>query len=66
MPPESSFQPEQNNLKQLILLQDAQAPQEANDKLSSLLEGDHACITSASPTDVGGTNLFQMDIPTTC
>ena len=39
MPPESSVQPEQINLKQLILLKDAQIPQEVKDKLSSLLEG---------------------------
>ena len=33
MPPESSFQPEQNNLKQSIILQDAQIPLKAKDKL---------------------------------
>ena len=37
MLPESSFQPEQNNLKQLILLLDVQIPHEAKDKLSLLL-----------------------------
>ena len=29
MPPESNFQTEQNNLKESILVQDAQIPQEA-------------------------------------
>ena len=65
MLPESSFQSEQNNSKQLILLQDAQIPQEAKDKLSSLLEGDYNSIVLKSPMDVGKTNLFQTDIPTT-
>ena len=35
MPPESSFQLEQNGLRQWIHLQHAQIPQEAKDKLSS-------------------------------
>ena len=65
MPPELSFQPEQNNSKQSIILQDAQIPQEAKDKLSSLLEKDYHSIVSKSSMDVGRTNLFQMDIPTT-
>ena len=55
MPPELSFQPEQNNLKQWIILQDVQIPQEARDKLSSLFEKDFNSIT----------NLFHMDILTT-
>ena len=38
MLPESSFQLEQNGLKQMIFLQDAQIPQGAKDKLSLLLE----------------------------
>ena len=38
MPPESSVQPEHNNSKQLILLQGAQIPQEAEDELSSVTE----------------------------
>ena len=38
MPPESSYQPEKNNLKQSIILQDVQIPQEARDKLFSVLE----------------------------
>ena len=64
MPPESSFQPGHNNTKQSVGLQDAQIPQEAKDKLSSLLERDYNSIISKSPMDVGRINLFQMDIST--
>ena len=64
MPPELSFKPEQNYPKQLILLHDAQIPQEAKDKCSSLLEGDYNSSVSKSTMDVGRTNPFQMDIPT--
>ena len=39
MPPDSSFQPEHNNTKDSVVLQDAQIPQEAKDGLSSLLGG---------------------------
>ena len=38
MPPESSFQPEQNNSKQLILLQNAQILQEAKEMLFLFLK----------------------------
>ena len=61
---ESSFQPEHNNTKHSIVLQDAQILMEAKDELSSLLKGDYNSIISKSPTDVGRTNLFQMDNPT--
>ena len=64
MLPESSLQPEHNSKKHSVVLQDAQIPQEAKDGLSSLLEGAYDSIISKSPTDVGRTNLFQMDIPT--
>ena len=64
MLPESSFQPEHNNMKQSIVLQVAQIPHEAKDKLSSLLEEDYNSIVSKSPTDVGRTNLFKIDIST--
>ena len=46
MPPESSFQPEEDNIKHAIVLQDAQIPQEAKDGLSSLLEGEYKSIIS--------------------
>ena len=64
MPPESCFQPEHNNLKQSIILQDATIPKKAKDELSSLLVGDYDGIDSKSQMDVGTTNLFQIDIPT--
>ena len=65
MLPESSFQPELNNAKQSVVLQDAQIPQEAIDKLSSLLEWDYNSIVSKSAMAVGRRDLFEMDIPTT-
>ena len=65
MPPECSFQLEQNDLRQSIILQDAQITQEARDKLSILLEKDFDHNVSKSSTDVGRTNLFQIDITTT-
>ena len=52
-------------MKQSILQQDAQIPQEAKYKLSSLLEGDYNSTAAKSPMGVVRTNLFQMDIPTT-
>ena len=58
MPPESSFQPEHNNTKHSIVLQDAHTPQEAKDGLSSLLEVEYSSIISKSPMDVRRTNLF--------
>ena len=65
IPWESSFQPEHNNTeRQLVILQDTQAPQEARDSLPSLLENEFDIISKSS-TDVGRTNLFKMDIPTT-
>ena len=64
MPPDSSFQPQHNNTKQSIVLQDAHIPQKAKDGLSSLFEGEYNIIFNKSPIDVGRLNLFQMDIPT--
>ena len=40
-------------------------PQEAKDKLSSLLGKDYDSIVTNSPMGVGRTNLFKMDILTT-
>ena len=65
MPAESSFQLEHTNTKQSIVLQDAHIPQEAKVGPSSLLQEEYNSIISKSPTHVGRTNLFQMDIPTT-
>ena len=65
MPPELT-KLDQNNSKQSVNLQDEQIPQEARDELSSLLGKDYDSIVSKSPTDVGKTIFFQMDILTTC
>ena len=59
MPPESSFQMEQNGSKQLILLEDVQIPQQSKDKFSSLLEKDYNSIVSKSPMDVGEPTFFK-------
>ena len=40
-------------------------PQEVKDNFSTLLEGNYNGIVLKLPKDVGRTNLFQMDIPTT-
>ena len=64
MPPELSFLPEQIYLKQSIIIQNAQIPQEATDKLSSLLEKDLDSNVSKSSMDVGRTNLFKVNIAT--
>ena len=66
MPSELSFQLEHNINKHSIVLEDAHILQEAKDGLlSSLLEGEYNRIISKSPADLGRTNLFQMDDPST-
>ena len=52
MLPESSFQPEHSNPQQSIVLHNAQIPQEAKDKLSSLLAGAYNSIVSKSPMNI--------------
>ena len=64
MPPKSSFQPEHNISRHSILLEDAHITQEDKDGLASLLEGEYSSSIYKSPTDVGRTNFFQMDIQT--
>ena len=60
------LQPEhQESKSQLIMLQDPQVPQEARDKLSSLLENEFDSTVSKNSTDGGRTNLLKMNIPTT-
>ena len=63
MLPKSSFKPEHSINKHSIVLEDTHILQEAKDGLSSSLEGEYNRIIFKSPTDVGRTNLFQMDIP---
>ena len=63
---QSSFQPElDNHSKQSVLLEDVQVPQEAQDQLLTLLQVTFYSIVLKSHKDVGRTNLFEMDIPTT-
>ena len=63
MPPESSFQPDYSNTKHSVVLQDAYIPQTGKGRLYFLFKGEYNSIISKSPTGVGRTNLFQMDIP---
>ena len=44
---------------QSILLEDAQIPHEAKDKLSSFIEGDYDSIVSKSFMDIGRTHVFS-------
>ena len=39
--------------------------QEVTDKMASLLESEFDSVNSKSSTDVGRTNLFEIDVPTT-
>ena len=54
---------EHNINKHSVVLEDAHMLQEAKDGLSSLPEGEYNKIISKLHTDVVGTNLFKMDIP---
>ena len=54
-----------NHIKQSGILEHFQVPKEAQDKLSSLLQTKNDSIVPKFSTDMGRTNLFQMDIPTT-
>ena len=66
IPSESSFQLKCKNLKRhSVILQDTQVPQEAREKLSSLLKNELDIIISKPSTNVGRMNLFGMDIQTT-
>ena len=65
IPLESSFPPEDcKSRKESIILH---VPHEASDELSALVEKEFDSIVSKSSTDVdvGRTNLFKMDIPST-
>ena len=66
IPPQSSFQPGPDTQnKQSIVQEDTQVPQEAQDQLSTVLQDRFDLIALKSPTDVGRSNLLEMDIPTT-
>ena len=54
IPQQPCFQPEPDNMsKQLVIVEDAQVPQEPRDQLFSLLQDKFDSIMSKSPTDVG-------------
>ena len=47
-----------------IKMPEAYVPEEAKEKLNTLLEGKYSNIVSKSATDIGRTNLIELDIPT--
>ena len=47
-----------------IKMLEADVPEEAKEKLNTLLEGKYNDIVSKSATDIGRTNLIELDIPT--
>ena len=63
---QSNFQPKpSNHIRESMILEDAQVPKEAQDKLSSLLQTKFDSIVSNLSNDMRRSNLFEMDIPTT-
>ena len=65
-PKHSNFQIHANdNSKPAIILQDADIPQTARDKLNLMINNQFACIVSKSSGDFGRTNLVEMGLPTT-
>ena len=54
-----------DNSKPAVMLQDADIPQSARDKLNHMINNQFACIISKSLADFGRTNLVEMDLPTT-
>ena len=62
----SNFQLHTNdNSKPAVMLQDANIPQDARDRLNHMINTQIACIMSQSTADFGRTNLVEMDLPTT-
>ena len=47
------------------MLQDADIPQTARDKLNHMINNQFACTVSKTSADFGRTNLVEMDLPTT-
>ena len=45
-------------------IQDADIPQEARNRLKELLDAKYISIVSTSATDIGRTNLIELDIQT--
>ena len=66
IPLQSSFQPEPSICnRQSVILEDDQVPHEDQDKLASLLQTKLNSTVSKLLKDVGRTDFFEMDIPTT-
>ena len=63
MPPESSFQPEQSNAKQSMVLEYAHIPLDAKDGLASFLEVELNSIISKSPMDVAKNKSLPKGYP---
>ena len=51
--------------KSAVILQDAEIPQSARDKLNHMINNQFKCIISNSSAGFGRTNLVEMDLPTT-
>ena len=65
-PENSNFQIHTNDSsKPAVMLQDAEIPQTARDKLNHMINNQFTCIISNSSADFGRTNLVEMNLPTT-
>ena len=65
-PENSNFQIHANDSsKAAVMLQDAEIPQAARDKLNYVVNNQVECIISSSSADFCRTNLVEMDLPTT-
>ena len=54
-----------NSCKPAVMLQDAEIPQAARDKLNHMINNKFACTISKSSADYGRINKVEMDLPTT-
>ena len=65
LPKSSNFQIHINDSsKPAVMLQDADIPQAARDKLNHMINNQFACIISNSSADFGRANLVEMHLPT--
>ena len=66
LPKNSYFEIHTNiSSKSAVMLQDAEIPRTARDKLNHMINNQFACIMSNTSADFGRTNLVKMDFPTT-
>ena len=66
-PKNSNFQIHTNDSgKPAVMLQDAEIPQAARDKLNYMINNQFTCIISNLSTNFCRTNLVEMDLPITC